>query len=302
MSRAALGAGAVTAALLLLVGCSGGAKPRPDLVMVSTRDGDYAIFAMNADGGRQVRLTDETGDAESVENLFFQVDPAWSPDGRQIAFASNRHGSFDLFVMNADGTGTEVLVSTSEDDTYPSWSPNGAKVAFARGDQGDIWVTNSDGTGTHAISEHPASESQPSWSPDGDWIAYVRRTPGTSARELWLMRPDGTRRHALTSLSGAIYSPAWSPDAKRIAFAGAVNGTTYDIYTIDVNANGIKRLTRASESSFEPAWSPDGKTIAFAREGSIFTIDLKGNETELTDPEGNDSSPVWNPRPPKEEG
>jgi TolB protein len=116
------------------------------------------------------------------------------------------------------------------------------------------------------------------------------------------MRPDGTRRHALTSLSGAIYSPAWSPDAKRIAFAGAINGTTYDIYTIDVNANGIKRLTHASESSFEPAWSPDGKTIAFARGGSIVTIDPKGHETELTDPKGNDSSPVWNPRPPKEEG
>lgn len=304
-ARGLLGAALAAAAGLLLAGCGGSAEPRPDLVLVSTRDGDYAIYEMNADGGSQTRLTeDEHADASSSRRLFFQVDPAWSPDGSKIAFASRRSGSFDIYVMNADGTGTRRLTATRADDANPTWSPDGRQIAFARGDRGDIYVVNADGTGLRRVTDDLAAESEPAWSPDGRWIAYVKnsfQTTGADVRKLWLVRPDGTRSHPLTSPGARNYSPAWSPDSRRIAFASdAGGGGLLDIYTVGVDGKGVRRLTRTGPDAFEPAWSPDGKTIAFSRNGSIVTIDLEGNEEELTNPDNNDSSPAWNPVPPPE--
>jgi Tol biopolymer transport system component len=289
-------------AALVVSGCGGGTvEPRPDLVFVSTRDGDYALYEMNADGGGQTRLTEgEQGTSASPQGLFFQIDPAWSPDGRRLAFASKRAGSFDLYVMNADSTGTRRLTTTKDDDARPTWSPDGGRIAFAR--TGDIYVMNADGSGAQRISDETVEEAEPVWSPDGRWIAYVRRTPGTEIREIWLLRPDGSDRRQLTALETAIYSPAWSPDSTRIAFSTDNRITQFDIYVVTVAAGKTGRITATPDDSFEPAWSPDGKTIAFSEGGAIYAI-AAGNgaaagAAKITDPDNNDSSPAWNPVPP----
>jgi Tol biopolymer transport system component len=293
-SVAALAAGLA----LVLAGCGGSGEPRPDLVLVSTRDGDYAIYALDADGGSQKRLTEADVDASSPRGLLFQIDPAWSPDGRSIAFASKRSGTFDIYVMNADGTGTRRVTSGPEDDGHPTWSPDGGRIAFDRGASGDLYVMSSDGSGVHPIADDPAPENEPAWSPDGRWIAYVRRTPGTEVRELWLVRADGSEQQRLTSLRASSLSPTWSPDGTRIAFASNAVETLYDIFTLTLGKKDARRLTLTGPDAFEPAWSPDGSTIAFSRGGSIFTVDLEGNVEDVTDPDNNDSSPAWNPRLP----
>ncbi len=293
--RAAAGA----AVAFLLAGCGAEGKPRPDLVFVSTRDGDYTIYAMNADGARQQRLTQAQGGTASSEGLFFQVEPAWSPDGRRIAFASRRGGDSDIYVMNADGTGTMRLTSTKENDSHPTWSPDGTEIAFARRD--DLFVMESDGSNPRRISDPVTEETEPAWAPDGSWIAYVRRTPGSPTRNVWLMRPDGSERHSVTSQNGRAFTPAWSPDSTRVAVAMSPTGQFFDIFTIDVDGKGVHRLTRTGHDAFEPAWSPHGETIAFSRGGAIVMIDLEGNEEEVTDRDNNDSSPAWNPEPPVDE-
>jgi TolB protein len=296
-----LKAAAGAAAALLLAGCGGSAgDPRPDLVLVSTRDGDYAIFAMNADGGRQKRLTEAEGDPETARGLFFQVDPAWSPDGRRIAFASRRGGTLDIYVMNADGTATRRLTSTKEHDGHPTWSPDGKRIAFERDDK-DLYVMQADGSGARRLTGLEASESQPAWSPDGRWIAFVRRQPGSDDLEIWLVQPDGSGDRKLIFLGGRSFSPAWSPDSRQVAFSSNRGGRFYDIYTVGLDGKGVRRLTRTGPDAFEPAWSPDGRTIAFSRDGAIVMIDLEGNEEEVTDRDNNDSSPAWNPEPPVDE-
>ncbi len=282
-------------------GCGGSSAPRPDLVFVSTRDGDYAIFEMNADGGSQRRLTDERGDDSSPRKLFFQIEPAWSPDAEKIAFASRRAGTFDIFVMNADGTGSQRVTTTDEDDSHPTWSPDGRRIAFARNRPGDIYVANADGSAARRISDPEAEEFEPAWSPDGGWIAYVRREAGTTERELWLVRPDGSRPRQITSLRARSVSPAWSSDSKRLAFASNVRGPLYDLFVLTVGEKGVRRLTRSGPDAFEPAWSPDGASVGFTQNGAIHTVDLDGQVEKLTDPDDNDSFPAWNPRPPADD-
>jgi len=300
-----LGVAPLAASVLLLVSCGGEGKARPDVAFVSTRDGDYSIYEMNADGGRQARLTEgEQSDPSSAQELFFQIDPAWSPNGRLIAFSSKRTGSFDIFVMNADGTGTRRLTSTRDDEANPTWSPDGERLAFDR--DRDIYVVNAHGTDLVRITDDQAADTEPAWSPDGRWIAYVKganETVGKDLREVWLIRPNATRSHSLTTLGVSSYSPAWSPDSSRIAFASDKGkGGIFDIYTVGVDGKGLRRLTRTGPDAFEPAWSPDGKTIAFSRGGAIVIIDVEGNEEEITDRDSNDSSPAWNPRPPEATG
>jgi TolB protein len=289
----------------VVAGCGGSdssEEQADELLFVSTRDGDYAIFGMNGEGGGQHRLSDEHGDPSTPAGVAFQIDPAWSPDGERIAFASAREGSLDVYVMNADGTGTTRLTSSPENDQRPTWSPDGKRIAFASdANGGHIQVMNSDGSEVRRVTDDLAPEAEPAWSPDGDWIAYSRREPGSDIREIWLVRPNGSDRRQLTTLNSQSYTPAWSPDSKRIAFAANRGGGRFDIYTIGADGKQLRRAVRSAEDAFEPAWSPEGETLAFSRGGAIVTIDPDGNEVQLTDPDNNDSSPAWNPAPPTEE-
>jgi Tol biopolymer transport system component len=278
----------------LVSGCGGGGNPRPDLLLVSTRDGDYAIYAMNADGSRQKRLTETEIDTTSPKGIFFQTDPAWSPSGRLIAFSSKRSGSFDIYVMRADGSGTRQLTATRADDHHPTWSPDGTTIAFERGRK--IYAVSAQGGSARLVSRGLAGDADPAWSPDGTRIAFVRRVAGGPVREIWTMGIDGGHAKAVTALHGSSINPAWSPDGKRIAFASNIVGSLYDLYIVGIEGGQIRRLTRRGPDTFEPAWSPDGSKIAYTQDGAIWTIDLTGSAEQLTDSANNDSSPAWNPQ------
>jgi Tol biopolymer transport system component len=282
---------------LLGAGCGGSGRTGDALAVVSSRDGDYALYGMDADGSHQGRLTEEKGDLSTSSGISYQLDPAWSPDGRRIAFASAREGTRDIFVMDATGQGARRLTKTNDDDANPTWSPDGQEIAFHRGNDGHVYVMSASGGSVRRLTKTLAPEREPAWSPDGRWIAYTRRSPGTPIRELWLVHPDGSGAHGLTTLATASFSPAWSPDSKTIAFAANPGGERYGIYTIGVDGKGLRTVSESTEDAFEPAWSADGETIAFSRDGAIITVDLEGNETQITDADNNDSSPAWNPSP-----
>ncbi len=283
--------------LLLLAGCGGSSSPGNAIAYVSSQDGDYAIYAMNANGSSQGRLTDERGDVSTLHGVQFQTQPAWSPDGTKIAFASAREGSFDIYVMNSDGTGTKRLTSTKENDQHPTWSSDGNSIAFSRFSNVDhLYVMNADGTDARRLTDDDlTAEGEPAWSPDGKWIAYSHVQSGTELREIWVVRPDGSGRRSVTKLGAKSYTPTWDPDSKRLAFSSNSGGALYDIYTVNVDGTNVQRVVSSTTDSFEPAWSPNGTDIAFSRDGAIVVTTLAGVEQQLTNPEDNDSSPAWNP-------
>jgi TolB protein len=280
--------------LVAVAGCgSSGSPPPSTLLFVSSRDGDYAIFGLGTDGDEH-RITKEKGDPSSPEGLFFQIDPAWSPDGRTIAFVSRQDGRSHIYVMRADGTGTRRVTDSTSDDDGPTWSPDGRRIVFAR--EGDLFAIPSRGGPARRIGPALTGEAlDPAWSPDGKLIAYDYRPPGFSIREIWVVGVDGRPARQVTSLREVSTRPAWSPEGRRIAFQSNAAGRHVEIYSIALDRSGLRRETQSSIDTFDPDWSPNGREIAFSRDGAIWTIDRSRHEHKLTSGE-NDAAPVWRPR------
>jgi TolB protein len=285
-------------AVVLVAGCGGSSTKAPDLLFVSTRDGYYAIYGADANGGHARRLTKEKGDPSTADRLFLEIEPAWSPDGSNIAYISRADGPAHVYVVHADGKGRRRLTDTSMDDEHPSWSPDGRRIVFGR--EGILDVIPADGGTARRILIRPGNAIDPAWSPDGKLIAYAYRSPGTPVREIYVMRSDGTGVRKLTKLGDVSAAPAWSPDSRRIAFESNAFGNHYEVYTVGLDGKAPTRVT-VSESSdtIEPAWSPDGSQLLFSRDGGLWTTNPGGTHVrELTAGKNNDSSPAFRPVKP----
>lgn len=202
---------------------------------------DNEIYAVNIDGSGVTNLT-QTG------KLIRNWHPAWSPDGTKIAFMSNRTGTAEIYVMNADGTGQKQLTAHQDPQQvydYPSWSPQG-QITFiiARLNDrkvptmGDVYIINADGSGFRPLGY---SAGRIAWSPDGKLVAY-------SSGGLRVMNADGSGTRIVDAEPECF--PAWSADSQQIVYRTAAG----KLQIIGVNGTSLRSLP--VESGDFPAWSP----------------------------------------------
>jgi TolB protein len=205
------------------------------------------IFLMNPDG---------TGVSKLATTPALDNDPAWSANGRKLAFQASRRGNPDIYTIKADGSGLERITTKRTDDRGPCWSPGGGRIAFARGAAGnggvgDIYTIRVDGTHLRQLTNNQALEEEPDWSPNGKKIAFYKDG------EIYKMNADGTHKSNLTvTLNTPAYALAYSPNGKKIAFQSTYNGN-YQIYKMNADGTNIQRITKTPQDfDFKPDWQP----------------------------------------------
>jgi TolB protein len=279
-----------------------------DAVTATNPEGDSEIYVIRPNGSGLKQLTSNAGD---------DGDPSWSPDGRQIVFASTRDGVLfpgddfpvgELYVMRADGSNQTRLTKDEADDYYPEWSPDGQRIVFNsnRHDVNqrylNIYVMDADGSDITRVTTSPEliDDWRPSWSPDGSRIAFERRDyAADDTMEIYVVGVDGSGEQNLTNHPTALDEmPAWSPRGDLIAFysnrdAPSSDDLTGEIYVMEPDGSNVRRLTSTPDGESFPQWSPDGRRLAFNRfveatgHRDIYVMRANGSgETQVTDAPG----------------
>ncbi len=242
---------------------NGYASRRTKIAFTSSRDGNKEIYVMDGDGQNQRRLT---------VNPTVDENPAWSPDGKKLAFESNRNrGYIQIWVIDADGK-NPIRLTDGVTDVNPDWSPDGKKIAYdtvlVPEDHnlapGGITVMDADGNDKRLLKNEGGAH--PSWSPDGKRIVYAYG-------QIYVMDADGRNSEQLTHDEGFKRMPSWSPDGTSIAYLAK-----HRIWVMDSDGKNHRRLTKIMGDD-HPTWSPDSRTIAYeswgkARELGIYLVDV----------------------------
>jgi Tol biopolymer transport system component len=224
---------------------------------------DEHIYTMTVgDPGSLRLLTDQPGR---------QVIPRWSPDATRIVYESKQTGNWEIYVMNADGTGQHQITDNPALDTYAAWSPDGTTIAFGssrdghRGREMAVYLMNTDGSNVRRVTWLESMDAVPSFSPDGTkltWVDMVCNNGGCGPSHVYIGNLDGTGVRRLTQGENNDWNPVFSPDGTKIAFMTAsihdlltIGDARDDIATVNVDGTGSQNITGPNDTSeAAPAW------------------------------------------------
>jgi TolB protein len=216
--------------------------------------GDTDLYVVNVDGTGLVNLTN-TPDGSGG---FGEKTPAWSPDGSKIAFSKMVPpccSNWEIFVMNADGTGTTRLTFDSDFDSAPDWSPDGKKIAYWSQPFGELRIMNANGSADTGFSP-PALGFQPAWSPDGTRIVWSGVSNGN---DIEVMNADGSDRQDITNTPTTSEGQAdWQPIPNRPPDCSGVAASRPVLSTAN---------HRLVPMALDGATDPDGDAVTITVDG-----------------------------------
>jgi Tol biopolymer transport system component len=228
-------------------------------------------------------------------------NPAFSPDGRSLAFSSSRSGSFQIYVLSLDPGGRpEPVTSDAGQNVQPAWSPDGRSLAYHSVQRGGLWVVDASGGVARQITTFG---SQPAWSPDGRLLAFASSSLGdvgaTStgvgpSSSIWTVQfENGERRRLPAPPAGPVSRghPTWAPDGRFLAFVEWSEARSR-ILAIAPAGGATWTLHDDAGRVFDPGIAHDGRSLIFASETALWCLPLDsigqgaGPAERLVSPEG----------------
>ena len=276
-----------------------------DIEPTVSPDGSRLVFAVRGINSDLWRLPvapgrgDTTGGPEAlVATTRVESRGAWSPDGRTVAFNSDRLGEMNIWLHGIADSAERQLTHGPGGDYQPNWAPDGRSIVFfsARAGNADIWAVRvTDGRLTR-LTNDPSTDTNPFSSPDGQQIAFLSDRGGRS--EVWLMHADGSGPRRLTATGAGGHFLRWTPDGGSIVFRGE-SGTQIQIFRISVEDGSLTRLPDVS-SGAHMSFSPDRSLILDVRgHKSLWVYPVNGQAARqvfaFPDPEVRIDYPTWSP-------
>jgi hypothetical protein len=295
-------------AILCAAGVSTASAAGGHILFAAYSGGQSSIGVIDADGSNQKPIL-----ASSTGQLS---NPAWSPDGTQVAYVNTASGGYRIWVADADGS-KAMAVSSGGQDFWPSWSPDGKSIVFdsSRSGSYQLWVVGADGSNEHQLTSSGMDKIQPSWGPS-DAIAFAGVNPdGAGAADIFVLSADRQQLTRLTHDAARAESlqPSWSPDGTKVAFTSSRDGHAHQIWLVDGDGANARQLTSSVGTKQSPTWSSDGAQLAYSTvtypqsdpgtvpspdspgpTTAVYRINFDGTaETGVTDPSLGASMPAW---------
>jgi TolB protein len=245
------------------------------------------IFTIDPDGSSRTQLTHVAGDQAAGS-------PDISPSGERIVYESSESGSFNVWVMNADGSHQKQLTDEAGfEDFQPSWSPDGKSILFSRCGEPFGFISYCDIAAIRANGSNEATllsaghwtNVRPTYSPDGQRIAFSSDKGGLQSA-VWVMNSDGSSPKRLTKPRLRASWPDWAPDGRRILFADHCCVPHSNLWTVRASGGGLKQLTHvpSDRDTAFASFSPNGKailTVFFAPRGpTLRTLRADGSHPQ----------------------
>jgi TolB protein len=257
-------------------------------------------FVSNGTGAKEIYMCDFDGHEvrQVTHSDSITLSPAWSSDGRWLAYTSYEKGKPDLYLQHLED-GRKVVIDRKGSNITPAWVPGEFSLAACLSFQGDQEIYLLTGTGKiiKRLTNSWGIDISPSFSPDGKKMAFVSKRAGTP--QIYIKNLESGQSQRLTYHGHYNTSPSWSPKGDTIAYVGIVKDEI-DIYRIQVDGSGLTQLTANTGDNESPTWSPDARLIAFCstREGSsrIFVMSADGTrQRRLLAIKGDQTHPRWSP-------
>ena len=216
----------------------------------------------------------------------------------QIAFASNRTGQWEIWLMDWDGQNQRQISRHRALSILPSWSPDNERMVYTSFDRGtsDMYIINRRGGGRFRINTNLSLNTSATFSPVSNDIAFVGSVKGNP--DIYLVRDDGTNIRRLTTTSSIESTPEWSPNGRQIAFTSGRSGTP-QIYIMDAEGTNVRRISYDGNWNDDANFSPDGEELAYtSRVNGRFQIriaNLVTGTSRIVAGEGSNEQPTWSP-------